>query len=209
MVMEGFSTATDSGQSQGTQNEYLEYILKDEDGNEVTFYSMLEMSFTGNSSVVSEPIEKGSFATYNKVIDPLEATARLALTGEPSEIQNALDGLEELKKGEKKLEFITPFETYENFMLESYDYRRDGNSGQDVLQVDIRLKEVREIETGKTTQAVSEPPPVSAEESKNPSCASTADYVEKQAYSSSPAETTAAAETNGGKKSSILHDIMG
>ena len=98
---------------------------------------MLEMGINSGSKLPSEPIEQGSFATYNRVIEPLGGTCRLALQGTDAEIQSTLNALEELKTGTKKIEFITPFDSYENLMLESYDYRRDGNSGYNVLFVDL------------------------------------------------------------------------
>lgn len=194
----------------GTTDEKSEppqYILKDEDGNEVAFYTMLEMGLSSNSQLPSEPIEKGSFANYNRIIDPYEGTCRLALQGTESEIQTALDGLEELKKGLKKIEFIMPFATYENLMLESYDYRRDSHSGFNVLQVDLRLKEIREVESAKTTTSVEEPPEVTQQASADASCVSTADGGQYQTYNPTSAETEAS--EGQGKGSSILYDAFG
>jgi hypothetical protein len=186
-----------------------QYILKDEDGNEVAFYSMLEMGMTSGSQIPTEPIEKGSFADYNRVIDPQEGNCRLALEGTESEIQQALQGLEELKTGLVKIEFITPFETYENLMLVSYDYRRDEHSGFNLLQVDLRLKEVREVESARTTTSVSEPPPVTEEASADASCVSSEDGGQYQTYSPSNEETATAESEAGGTRRSILKDILG
>ena len=157
-----------------------------------------------------EPIEKGSFANYNRIIEPYEGTTRLALEGTESEIQQALDGLEELKKGLKKCELITPFATYENLMLESYDYRRDGHSGFNVLQVDLKLKEIREVESAKTTSSVEEPPQITESASADASCVSTTDGGQYQTYEPTQAETTAAqSENSGGTRRSILKDVLG
>lgn len=189
-----------------------QYILKDEDGNEVAFYSMLEISINASSQIPTEPIEKGSFADYNRVIAPNEGTCRLALEGTDSDIQTALQGLDELERGLKKVELITPFETYENLMLTSYDYRRDGHSGFNVLQVDLKLKEVREVESAKTTASVSEPPPpppVTAEASADASCVSSEDGGQYQTYSPSNEETATAESKAGGPRRSILKDILG
>lgn len=192
------------------KTEPPQYILQDEDGNKVAFYSMLEVSLNSNSRLPSEPIEKGSFANYNRVIEPYEGTTRLALEGTESEIQQALDGLEELKKGLKKCELITPFATYENLMLESYDYRRDGHSGFNVLQVDLKLKEIREVESAKTTSSVEEPPQITESASADASCVSTTDGGQYQTYEPTQAETTAAqSENSGGTRRSILKDVLG
>lgn len=181
--------------SENEKTQPPQYILKDEDGNQVAFYSMLEMGISSGSQIPTEPIEKGSFANYNRVIDPKEGTCRLALEGTESEIQQALQGLEELKTGLTKIEFITPFETYENLMLVSYDYRRDEHSGFNLLQVDVRLKEIREVESAKTTASVSEPPPpppVTEEASADASCVSSEDGGQYQTYSPTASETQTA-----------------
>ena len=183
-----------------------EYLLQRADGTTIDFYSMLEMSINNSSNIPNEPIEKGSFASYNRVIEPIEATAKLAIVGTDSEIQNVLNVLDELQKGEEKISFITPFDTYDNLMLEVYDYRRDGSSGQNVLQVEIRLKEVREVETGKTTKAVDEPPPIEESATMDGSCASGVDYGERQTYTPSGQEVEASEGT--GRRSSTLYDIF-
>lgn len=187
-----------------------QYILKDEDGNQVAFYAMMEMGMTSSSQLPSEPIEKGSFANYNRIIDPYEGTCRLALEGTESEIQQALDGLEELRKGLKKIEFIMPFANYENLMLESYDYRRDSHSGFNLLQVDVRLKEIREVESAKTTTSVEEPPEITQEASADASCVSSEDGGQYQTYGPTDAETeTANTESNKTMAKTIYDQIFG
>lgn len=191
-----------------TKAEYPPYILQDEDNNEIAFYSMEEMSVTNNTSIPSEPIEQGSWASYNRVIEPLEATAILVLEGEEADIQTALDALNELARNEKKLTFITPFASYENMMLVSFDYRRDGNAGFNVLRVNINLKEIREVGSQKTTTAVSEPPPVTEEASPDDGS-----YVSEEAYGETPTQAPSTAEQDtaeaSGKRKSALAEMFG
>lgn len=187
------------------KNDFLQYILIDENNVAVDFYTMLEISVNNSSSIPTEPIEQGSFSSYNRIIEPTEITAMLALMGDDAEIQDALYGLEKLKKSETKLEFITPYDTYENLMLQSYDYRRDGHSGQNVLQVEVRLKEVREVGIQRTTTAVEEPPPISEEEAADGSVVSDEEYGEQQTYSPTAQEEAASEKEQG---SSILYDIL-
>lgn len=202
------SEAVGTNSADNNKAEYPSYILQDEDNNEIAFYSMEEMSVTNTTSIPSEPIEEGSWASYNRVVEPLEATAILVMEGAEADIQTALDGLNELSRSEKKLTFITPFSSYENMMLVSFDYRRDGNSGFNVLRVNINLKEIREVGTQKTTTAVSEPPPVTEEAS--PSDGSYVDdedfgEVATQAPSSNEQDTAEA----GGKRKSALAEMFG
>lgn len=204
VIVDNFGGA---GNTAEEKSQPPQYILKDEDGNQVAFYAMMEMGMTSSSQLPSEPIEKGSFANYNRIIDPYEGTCRLALEGTESEIQQALDGLEELRKGLKKIEFIMPFANYENLMLESYDYRRDSHSGFNLLQVDVRLKEIREVESAKTTTSVEEPPEITQEASADASCVSSEDGGQYQTYS--PTSTETEASEGQGKGSSVLYDVFG
>ena len=199
-----------AGNTTEEKSQPPQYILKDEDGNEVAFYAMMEMGMTSSSQLPTEPIEKGSFANYNRIIDPYEGTCRLALEGTESEIQQALDGLEELRKGLKKIEFIMPFANYENLMLESYDYRRDSHSGFNLLQVDVRLKEIREVESARTTTSVEEPPEITQEASADASCVSSEDGGQYQTYDPADAETeTANTESNKTMAKTIYDQIFG
>jgi hypothetical protein len=103
--------------------------------------------------------------------------------------------------------------SYENMMLESFDYRRDDHSGHNVLMVDVRLKEIREIEDQKTTSSVTEPepPPVTEESAADGSCCSEVDCGEVQGQSPSGYETASASDeaAGDGRRSSVLHDIFG
>lgn len=184
-----------------------QYIVKGENGD-VEFQSMLEISVNENSNLPSEPIEQSSFATYNRIIEPLDIKTRLGIQGYPSKIQSVIDRLSEMRKGTEKVSLITPSASYENLMLQSFDYRKDNHSGHNVLLVDLTLKEVREVPTTVTTSSVTEPTPpkVSAESAKDGSCASSVDAGEAQAHTPSSSES-ASAQSSGGGRRSVLRDI--
>ena len=186
-----------------------QYIVKSILGD-VAFHSMLELGVEEGSNLPEEPIEKGSFADYNRTINPTTINCRLASQGSPSTLQSMIERLQELKTGTEKLTFITPMMAYENFMLESFDYRKDEHTGHNVLVVDVRLKEIREIEGQKTTSSVTEPepPPVTADASADGSCVSAEDCGEVQAGSPSSGENSDAESSSDGR-SSVLHDIFG
>jgi hypothetical protein len=101
--------------------------------------------------------------------------------------------------------------SYENYMLESFDYRKDEHTGHNVLTVDIRLKEIREIESQKTTSSVTEPEPepVSEEAAAEGSVVSAEDYGEVQASYPSSSESSSADSESSGRRSSILYDTFG
>lgn len=174
-----------------------QYIIKAESGD-LEFQSMLEMSCTEDSSLPSEPIEQSSFATYNRVIEPLDIKCRLGVQGYPSVLQSMIDRLSELRKGTEKLTFIIPSASYESLMLQGFDYRVDNHTGFNVLLVDLTLREIREVPTFLTTSSVTEPdpPPVSADSAADGSCASEVDGGEVQSSSASEYEGEVASADN-------------
>jgi hypothetical protein len=113
-----------------------------------------------------------------------------------------------MRKGVEKVTLITPSASYENLMLQGFDYRKDNHSGHNVLIVDLTLKEVREVPTFVTTSSVTEPEPpaVSADSAADGSCASAEDVGETQTYSPSSSESSTA-ESESGKRRSVLRDI--
>lgn len=191
------------GQSQSRP----QYIIKTE-SDRLEFQAMLEMSTTEDSDLPSEPIEQSSFATYNRVIEPIDIKCRLGLQGTPAELQSTLDKLSDLRKGMDKLTFITPSASYQNLMLQGFDYRKDDHTGHNVLLVDLSLVEIREVATAKTTTSATEPEPpaVAKESAADGSCASEEDVGEVQTITPTQADT-AAAESGSGKKRSMLKDL--
>lgn len=172
----------------------------------VDFSSMIEFTQEKSSRLPDEPIEKGSFATYNRVIEPRSITCRLAVKGKAADLQNAIDRLTTLCENDEKITLTTPEQSYPNMMLESFDYRRDAQNGRGVLYVDLRLKEIREVASQQTTTAVEEAEePIDAEDAEDGSVCDDVDDGEVQGGAASEAEEEAA----GGKRTSILKDILG
>jgi hypothetical protein len=115
-----------------------------------------------------------------------------------------------LRKGTEKVQLITPSASYEDLMLQGFDYRTDNHTGFNVLIADLTFKEVREVPTFLTTSSVTEPepPPVSAESVADGSVASVIDSGEIQSAIPSATDILGA-ESESGRKSSILHDVLG
>lgn len=106
MVLDGRMNESTKNQQTGaalssTSESFVgEWLLADSDSGEtvLTFASFIEAAVKRSGSVAYEPIEKGSFASYNKTTDPLNCIVTLAITGTKADIQNALDTLDELQK---------------------------------------------------------------------------------------------------------------
>ena len=123
----------------------------------VDFNSMQEFSAEKSSRLPDEPLEKGSFSTYNRIIEPRSITCQLSVEGSASKLQSAIDRLTDLCENDEKITLTTPEQNYPNMMLESFDYRRDAMNGRGVLYVDLRFKEIREVKSQQTTTSVEEP----------------------------------------------------
>ena len=171
----------------------------------VDFNSMQEFSAEKGSRLPDEPIEKGSFATYNRVIEPRAITARLSVEGSAADLQNAIDRLTALCENDEKITLTTPEQSYKNMMLESFDYRRDAQNGRGVLYVDLRFKEIREVQSAQTTTAVEEAEPIDAEDCEDGSCADDIDDGEVQGAAANQAEEEA---ESGGRYRSGWHEIL-
>lgn len=170
----------------------------------VDFSSMQEFSAEKSSQLPNEPIEKGSFATYNRVIVPRTITCQLSVEGGKSDLQNAIDRLTDLCENDEKITLVTPEQSYKNMMLESFDYRRDVNNGRGVLYVDLRFVEIREVSSQQTTTSVEEP--IEPEDAEDGSCCDDIDDGEVQGVEAEEAEEEA---ESGGKSRSYIRDAAG
>ena len=171
----------------------------------VDFSAMIEFSAEKSSRLPDEPIEKGSFSTYNRIIEPRSISCRLAVKGYPSELQRAIDRLTTLAENDEKITLTTPEQSYKNMMLESFDYLRDAQNGRGVLYVDLRFKEIREVQSAQTTTSVEEAEPIDEEDCEDGSCADDVDDGEVQGMEASEAESEA--ESSDGTRRSILAEI--
>lgn len=168
----------------------------------VDFSSMQEFSAEKGSRLPDEPIEKGSFATYNRIINPRTITAQLSVEGSKADLQNAIDRLTDLCENDEKITLTTPEQSYKNMMLESFDYRRDATNGRGVLYVDLRFKEIREVASQQTTTSVEEP--IEPEDAEDGSCADDIDDGEMQSVEADESEIEA---EEGGRKKSVRVQI--
>lgn len=194
-------------ESYGFDNQN-QYIIKTEDGSRISFTSMLEFSCEESSKIAGEPIEQGSFAMYNRVVEPISIKIRLGTQGEPAVLQKIIADLRLLKTNNTKVSIIIPAESYEGYMLESFDWRTDDHNGFDALMVDCSFLEIREVTDQKTVSAVTEPPAITEESSEDGSYVTTEDVGEVQGYEPTASEK-AEAENDSGSKQSTLFGIMG
>lgn len=124
------------------------WLILDEEGNELLeFKSFISLDVRAESQVVSSAVEEGSFASYNKVEQPLAITAQLAFAGTEEEIQDAVFMLQVLREETLLVSLVTPDAEFESLSLESFSYSRKREDGIGVLYCDLSFVEVKQVET--------------------------------------------------------------
>lgn len=108
------------------------------------------------SKVSNAPIERGSFASYNKVGDPFTVTVQMSKGSGGVFARGAFLGLlDTLANSTDLFLVITPEAVYPNMAITGYDYAREASDGARLLKVNIHLAEVRQV-TVKYTKTKSE-----------------------------------------------------
>lgn len=137
---------------------------------------VLDMGVEHNGTVVSVPIEEGSFTSYNKTGEPIKISNTLAFQGTAQYLQSTLNLLKKYRESMDKFSIVTPYCEYEDMTLESFSYTRDVTNGEGLLIVKIECVEIKEVSVAYSSTDVSElPPPISEGEASNPSDSSTVD----------------------------------
>jgi hypothetical protein len=101
------------------------------------------------------PVEKGGFASYNKVELPGRPVVTYCLTGSEANRTSFLAAIDAACKSIDLYSVVTPEVTYIDHTIERYNYSRRQQHGATLLTVEIYLAEVRQIEA-QYTQAGSQ-----------------------------------------------------
>ena len=91
------------------------------------------------------PVERGGFASYNKVELPGRPMVVMAISGSESDRSQFLNAIDFATKSTRLYSVVTPTVTYYNHSLDRYAYRRSGERGATLLTVDIFLTEIRQV----------------------------------------------------------------
>lgn len=132
-----------------------------------TVYSV---KYQNGSQIAQAPVEKGTFASYNKVQNPYQATVTMARGGgDVTKRGLFIAQLDALSKSTLLFHVITPEYVHINAAITGYDYAREPQSGARMIVANLYLEEVREAEVTFETK-----------ETKNPEDSATAEAGEKQ-----------------------------
>lgn len=128
--------------------------------------SFFDLSISCGGSVVSSPIENGSFFSYNKTNEPIQINANLSFSGTNTFLQSVLDRLYKLKNSVTTFSIKTPIYEYRNMNLESFDYALRREDGLGVLYIKAVFVEIREVKLTYTDTTIT------AEQTKDVSASS-------------------------------------
>ncbi|WP_432785029.1 hypothetical protein AAEX37_01950 [Oligella sp. MSHR50489EDL] len=123
----------------GVVNEYgVPILLAD---------SVLSIKHSDASAISNAPVEKGSFASYNKVKEPYKTTIRMSKGTHGTLGRGAfLAQLKALSDSTLLHHVITPEYVYTNANIVGYDFSREAKDGFQLVKVNLHLEEVIEVE---------------------------------------------------------------
>ena len=140
-----------------------------------TTTSTSSVDFSKEMKVSDFPIEKGSFASYNKVELPANPIVTLAFTGKEKDRKIFLQDIDNACKSNYLYNVVTPEVTYKNYSIERYAYQRRHDRGATLLLVEISLKEIRQVSVQYTKSSKT---PIKT--AKNPAATPSADNGKNQ-----------------------------
>jgi hypothetical protein len=155
------------------------YLTSSEDSSiAVGFSHIMELEMKAEGKVIATPIEQGSFASYNKVAEPTEIRALLAVEGSNADLQSVVERMFELKESTTLVNFVTPIREYQKYTLGNFSYQQAAEKGTNVLYVEFNLFEIKEVEPQYTDAKAAKP--ISAKKAKKPANTSTKDMGKQQ-----------------------------
>lgn len=131
----------------GLLNKFLgnPWSIVDQNGQPVILPdSVVSFSVKGEQKIATHPVELGSFNAYNKVATPFDLQLVMTCNGQGSMSRDAF--LTQIKSMQASLDLyniITPDDTYRNYNLVRFDYRREASSGVSLITVSAAFMEVR------------------------------------------------------------------
>ena len=103
------------------------------------------VDYSKETKVSDFPVERGGFASYNKVEQPASPVVTLCLTGSEKNRTTFLNAIDKACKSTDLYSVVTPEVTYIDYAIERYNYQRRNSKGATLLIVEITLKEVRQV----------------------------------------------------------------
>jgi len=124
-------------------------IFGDTGGSVIEPDTIIAIEYKGDEEISNHPVEKGGFASYNKVAKPFEVMVTMTCGGQQAMTREAfLVALDAMKSGLDLYTVVTPDVVHGNLNLVHYDYKRSSGGGVSMVTANCRFQEVRQ--TAKT-----------------------------------------------------------
>lgn len=151
---------TSNAESAGELDELEEIVITAErrpPSPVIEATSIYRIGYEQEYTLPTNPIQDGSFATFNKIATPYEVNLRMIKGGSLSERAKFLDDLERVGASLQLYRIVTPERTYQPVNISSFSVSREGAQGAYFFtEVDIRVVEIRQVTAQySTTQGTS------------------------------------------------------
>lgn len=129
-------------------------ILNDSFVTVVTPDSFLNFENRNEWRLSDYPVQQGSFASYNKVILPFEASVRLSKGGTLSERQAFIKSIDAIAGDTNLYTIFSPEKAYQDVNVTRYEVTRRGAEGAYFLcEVDIYFRQILQVPAQYSTTA--------------------------------------------------------
>ena len=103
------------------------------------------LEYSKEMKVSDFPIERGGFASYNKVEMPANPVMLLYFSGTTTERKKFIDEIDRATKSLDQFAIVTPEVNYIGYTMEKYSYRRSQSQGAYMYIVEVPLREIRQV----------------------------------------------------------------
>lgn len=105
--------------------------------------SVVSVGYRNDYSIADFQVEEGGFQSYDKVNNPFNNRVRFASGGSQANRQALIDSIEAIAGTLELYDVVTPEKVYTSVNVQGYDLNRTSNNGVGLIQVDVKLVEVR------------------------------------------------------------------
>lgn len=124
------------------------WAILDKNGkNAINPDNFLSIEVVDPYSISSFPVEKGSFADYNKIKRPFTVSVKMSAGGTIADRQSFLIDLYTLETSTDLYSIVTPEITYLHVNMERFDMRREARNGASIIIVDCHFQEIKQGKT--------------------------------------------------------------
>ncbi|HEY0120657.1 MAG TPA: hypothetical protein VGC14_02660 [Rhizobium sp.] len=106
--------------------------------------NVVSFDFRQQWAISDFPVEKGAFASYNKVQIPIDARFRFTAGGSTANREAFLASIAAIAGDLNLYTVVTPTAIYASVNITHYDYSQTATNGVGLLTVDVWTEEVRE-----------------------------------------------------------------